>query len=542
MHIHSKVYLMGEQLKQQTKLRPNYEFLIDWVSGKGERRFTYKQVTEDVYRLCWALKDFGVKKGDMAALLSYNVIEGFEAVLGGSFKGYVFGCQNPDLPEDWLVTMISDRMAAKIVFFDDEYRDKIKRLMPRLKSVQHYICLDGPSEDKEIVSYRELISRYEPKEVGVAMKPDALMGLYMSGGTTGMPKAAMWTNEANYWASLYVGQAFEGGPEDTCFCCAPMFWSTALQCCLWSSLLFGTKLVIFKGKMLEPGALELFCEAVGKERIKWGLLPAIWFLETANWPEEKCKQYDLSSLVPMVWGITVPYLVWKTNYERWGGIGPKLYGSCEMGGGFYLSSTSMLKLLKEGREAPLASYGGYPLGPTVVRLVDGEGNDVAPGEVGELIVKGPGMAHGYMGEPERWAKRYKDDWLYTGDMCKMDESGYFYIEAKKEDIGTCPLDKGGRYVLPYPIQDAVVGMEDVVEASLITVAEPEYKARYRIIVRPKEGVELSEDKVLEVASKFAPDYLIKDVIIRKEPIIKTPTGKISIRALAEEYGGIIPEE
>jgi long-chain acyl-CoA synthetase len=278
--------------------------------------------------------------------------------------------------------------------------------------------------------------------------------------------------------------------------------------------------------------------------MKWGLIPAIWPLEIAKWPEEKWRKYDLSSLTsPVFWGIDIPYPIWKTLHERWGITAIKGHSACESVGGPYLNPSTMLKHFKEGREEPFLSFGQpYPIGLVSMRLVDSEGNDVKVDEVGELILKGPVMAYGYLGEPERWARRYKEGWLYTGDMFRMDEFGYIYMVAKKEDIGSFPADKDGKYVLPYPISDKVTAMENVVEASLITVPDPEYKAKYRIIVRPKEGVELSADEVIKVATKVAPDYLIKDVIIRKEPITKTATGKILVRALAEEYGGIIPEE
>jgi acyl-coenzyme A synthetase/AMP-(fatty) acid ligase len=543
MPIDEKTLLIGEHFKYWGKVHPNSEFLIDWASGKGERRFTYKQTAENVYRLCWALKDLGLKKGDMVTSLAYGSIEMWEVMLSNFFTGYVYGCQNPDLPDDWLVAIINDRMAAKVVFFDDEYRDKVKRLMPRFKSVQHYICVDGPSEDSKILNYHELISKCEPKEVEVEVKPDDLHALYMSGGTTGIPKAAMWTYEADYWNSVYAYITYEVGPEDVGQHHPPPFWSSNPKCSVLPAILRGTSVCIFRGRFFEPGVIELWCEAVGKERIKWGLVPAIWFLEIAKWPEEKWRKYDLSSLVsPVVWGMEVPYPVWKTNYERWGITGMKFWDACEAGGGTYLSSWTMLKHFKEGKERPFLSFGKSMGGPTLVRLVDSEGNDVPLGEIGEMIVKGPNMAYDYLGEHERWLRRYKEGWLYTGDMFRMDEDGYFYMVGKREDIGTFPIDKDGKYVMPYPIVDEVTGMGKVIEAIPIAVPDPEYKAKYRIIVRPVEGVELSADEVTKVATKVAPDYVINDVIIRKEPLTKTATGKIIVTALAKEYGGIIPEE
>jgi acyl-coenzyme A synthetase/AMP-(fatty) acid ligase len=74
--------------------------LTDWVKGKGERRLTYKQTAEDVYGLCWALKDIGIKKGNTIASLGFNSVEVFEMVLSSYFLGHEFGCQNPILSED----------------------------------------------------------------------------------------------------------------------------------------------------------------------------------------------------------------------------------------------------------------------------------------------------------------------------------------------------------------------------------------------------------------------------------------------------------
>ena len=178
---------------------------------------------------------------------------------------------------------------------------------------------------------------------------------------------------------------------------------------------------------------------------------------------------------------------------------------------------------------------GFPTPDTKIRILDGKGREVKPGEIGEMIVKAPDMFRGYLGQPEKTAEKLKEGWFYTGDIVSRDEDGYIYLEAKKEDIGALPVDKEGRYVLIYKAQEAITGIPEVIEAAIIGVPDPEYQAKCKIIVYPKGGVEISEGKIVEVASKHIPNYLIKDVEFRDKPITKTATGKVSVKELACEY-------
>lgn len=535
-----KLHLMGEEFKKRVKYSPNVEFLVDWVTGKGERRLTYKQVAESVYKLCWAMRDIGVKKGDTVAIIGYNLIEGIEVVIASTFMGFVFGWQNPDLPDDFLVTVVNDRMAARVIFFEDAYRDKIKRLMPRFKSAEYYVSLNGPSEDK-IISYREFITKYEPKEFEVEVEPDELHCLYMSSGTTGPPKAAMWTHEANWYASYYAFLMFEVGPEELGAYVSPSFWSTWVVFDLWDAVLGGAGAVVFDGRH----DLDIFCEAVAKEKISFGIIPAFIYLYIASWPEEKWKKYDLSSLQRgFGWGITIPVSVRKVLQQRWGitgGAGGG-YSSCEFAGGMQASFPSYARLLERGEEKKLSSPYGIPAANALVKIVDFGGNEVGVGEIGELIMRAPSMFCGYLGQPEKTAEKLRDGWYYSGEMVKRDEDGYIYLEGKKEDIGMFPVDKHGKYIMPYGMQVAVTGIEGVIEAAAISVPNPEYQAKYVIVARLKEGAILSKEKIIETASSYVPHYLIEDVVFRKEEIPKTPSGKIVVRELAKEYGGIIPEE
>lgn len=550
LHLHKQVdkraLLMGYSLKKWAKLQPDHTFIIDWMDGNGERRLTWRHTVDDIYKLCQAFKDLGVKKGDVVNVVGYDHIATFEVILGNLFTGYIVAQQNPDLPDDALVTIINDRMASKVVVFDEYSREKIKKLMPGLKSVQYYICVDGPAEGEKILNYWDLISKYEPREQEIEVEPEDLWGCTMSSGTTGVPKAAMWTHEAAYWASWLIGnETHRLGPEDVNF--SPLvafFWSTT-PFWLTASVVTGSMFSNPGGKLFQPGRLEHICEAVTKEsnsgqRKVTAILPAFLFLEMRKWTEKKAKQYNLTSWEVVTWGINVPLSVFQEN-DRFGIRQTKCISACELMYSGSMSPESWRLLFEERNEAVSAMF--FPQsGPMTAKIVDAEGREVNLGEIGELALKGPALAHGYWGEPERWARKVKEGWLHTGDLYRVGENGYCYLVAKSEDIGMFPKDKDGKYVVPYPIQDAVTAMDKVIEASLITVSDPEYGSKYRIVVCPKEGLQLSTEEVLEVAKKVAPEYLIKDVVFRKEPVPKTATGKILVRKLAEEYEGIIPEE
>lgn len=533
-----KKVTFGEVFKEHVKYVPDKEYLIDWVTGKGKRRLTYAQVAEDVYKLCRAMKGIGVKKGDMVAIVGYNLIEGLEVIHSSTLSGWAYGWQDPGLPDEWLVTILSDRMAAKVLFFEDKYREKIIRLMPKLKTnTKYYISLDGPSDkEKEIINYSEFISNYSEDEVEIEVKPEDFHCIYMSGGTTGPPKGAMWTYEAAWHFAEEFLQYYGQGPEDVCTHMSPTFWSTWMPANTWPAVQAGSSVVVLDGRL----DLDLVCEAITKEKATFGVVPSFVWLELASWPEEKARKYDLSSFkYTYNIGITLPLETWRVLKNRWGITSGTGIAACEYNF-VTINTPRTMDYLLERSDRRISSM-GRPCPWAIVKIVDAQGREAGVGEVGELIMKRSAQFYGYLGQPEKTSEVLKEGWVYSGNLVSRDKDGYIYLEAKKEDVGMFPVDKEGKYIMPYRVQERVTGMEGVIESSLITMHDPDYGAKYVIIVRPKEGIILSKEEVIEIASKEMPGYLIKDVIFRKEPIPKTPSGKILVRELAKEYGGIIPE-
>lgn len=534
--------LMAREFEKRLKYSPKREFLVDWVKGKGERRLTYKETGDEVYKLIWALKDRGVEKGDMVTIIGYNLLEGLFVALASTYTGFVYSWQNPELPDALLVTLIEDRLKAKVIFFEDAWREKMLALKSRLKSAKYVISLDGPSdEDKGIIGYVDLVKGYELKKPEIEVKPDELHALYMSGGTTGVPKAAMRTHEGSWWeAESLLHMTNIGGDSVFGYAC-PSFWSTWLPADLWPPILGGCSVVILSGR-LDPQSIERIAEAFSKECVTCGTLASVIPLEWASWPEEKARKYDLSCCTH-VWhiGITLPANIYRTLKERWGIVPSETLRSCEVNLITQCGSTAKERQMAEGKDDLIRSPGVPPYQVEFKVVHPDTREEVGPGELGELTIRSPGMFFGYYGEPEKTREVLSPDgWFYSGNIAKMDEEGHIFLECKAEDLPMMPKDEKGRYYTPYEAQAAITNLPEIAESALITIESKEvrYGKRFLIIARPKEGVEVPEEKIIETAKKYIPGELIGGVRFRKEPITKTATGKISVRDLAKEYGGI----
>ena len=162
------------------------------------------------------------------------------------------------------------------------------------------------------------------------------------------------------------------------------------------------------------------------------------------------------------------------------------------------------------------------------KVVDEMGEELPPGEVGELIVQGPNVMKGYYKLPEETAAAIKDGWLYTGDLAKMDEEGYFYIVDRKKDI----VIVGGYNVYPREVEEVLFAHPEIVEAAVIGVPDPEQGEAVHAFIVSKE-TSLTEADVRAYCKEHLAKYKIPTVIEFLEELPKNTTGKILRRSLKE---------
>lgn len=174
---------------------------------------------------------------------------------------------------------------------------------------------------------------------------------------------------------------------------------------------------------------------------------------------------------------------------------------------------------------------GLPWPDTKAAILSQEGGDFAePGEVGEIIVKGPQVMKGYWNRPEETDIAFRNDWLLTGDMGYMDEEGYFYIVDRKKDM----IIAGGFNIYPREIEEVLYEHEAVQEAVVIGVPDKYRGETVKAIVVKKEGEELSEDDLNTFSRNRLASFKVPRTYEFRNELPKTSVGKILKRVLIKE--------
>jgi long-chain acyl-CoA synthetase len=174
---------------------------------------------------------------------------------------------------------------------------------------------------------------------------------------------------------------------------------------------------------------------------------------------------------------------------------------------------------------------GLPIPDTDARVVDVETgeHDMPVGETGELIVRGPQVMRGYWNMPEETAMALRDGWLYTGDIGRMDEDGYFYIVDRKKDM----IISGGLNIYPREIEEVLYEHPKVLEAAVIGVPDPHWGETPKAFVVLRPGETATAEEIIEFCRQRLARYKVPKHVEFRDALPKTPVGKILRRALRE---------
>jgi long-chain acyl-CoA synthetase len=353
-----------------------------------------------------------------------------------------------------------------------------------------------------------------------ATGPQDLALLQYTGGTTGVSKGAMLTH-ANLLANLdqvqAMGRSHMG--EDECVLTAlPLYHIFAFTANFLSFLDIGARNILIPS----PRPVQNLQRAIENNPITWitgvntlfnGLMNEEWFVA---FPPKKLKA--------AIAGGTALHAAVAARWQQITGT--------RIAEGFGLTECSPVVTFNPLSERAKPDSIGIPVPGTEVRLVDDDGRDVAPGQPGELIVRGPQTMQGYWNRPDETAKVLKDGWLYTGDVAVMDADGFFRIVDRKKDL----VLVSGFNVYPNEIEDALAKMDAVLEAAVIGIpdAKTGEAVRAYIVKNPDYAGELDQQAVLAHCKTLLTDYKIPKSIVFRDELPKSPIGKILRKDLKAE--------
>jgi fatty-acyl-CoA synthase len=503
----------GEALRRSARKYPNKTAII----CEGKRR-TYKEFNLRVNRFANALLKLGVNQTDHVATFSFNAIELMEIYFANLKLGTpTIPLNMRYLPSECLRYMqLTDSTA---LIFQENLTDLVYSIRDQLDKVKVFICF-GKKIPPFAHSFEDLIagSSEEEPEVEVFEKSPAF--ITATGGTTGFPKGAVKTHRNCLWTT--INTTTEGqNPilEDVIIYPLPLYYGAAISRLL-SSVYVGSTFIVMEDfdarKCLQMIEKEKATAIIGNATIWASLLTA-----------KETEQRDTSSV--KMWfsamGATSPIMKERVSRFLFPNANTYIgYGLTEASG-----SVTILKPHDTPRE-PGSS--GRPFYPCEVKIVDETGRELPPGEVGEILARGPIVIDGYYNNPEETAKTFRGGWLHTGDLGKLDDLGYLYIAGRLKDM----IKSGGINIFALEIEEVLTRHPKVAEAAVIGVPHEKWNETVMAIVVPKKGEILSEQEIIEHCREHLASYKKPTSVVFVGALPKSPIGKVMKNVLRDQYG------
>ncbi len=481
-------------------------------------RYTFRQLNERVNRLINGLANLGVTKGDRVAILSYNCPQYFE-VFGVAKAGRICVPLDSRSAGRELVYLLNNSKASTLVTAN-EFADAAISIRPEIPLVKNIICLDAVREDT--LNYEELIAgspSYEPTEE--VIEDDPCLFIYTS-GTTGRPKGAVHTHRSIIAECLVT--YYDVAADDICLCVMPLFHSGGSMGYLFPCFHTGAAIVVLR-RFDETQILQ----TIERESITHTSLVPTMITRLLQHPD--IAKYDLSSLRTIKYtGAPMPVEVLKTGIRLLGSIFIQAFGQTE--------ANSITALDKEdhkvtGSEKEIKRLGsaGRPVPSIRFRIVNELDEDVPVGEVGEVIVRSPGMMKGYWELPEETEAAFRNGWLHTGDMARADEDGYVYLVDRKKDV----IISGGENIYSKEIEDILYLHPAVSEAAVIGVPDKKWGEAVKAVIVLKEGMKATEEEIIDFCKEHLASWKKPKLVEFWKELPKNPGGKIMKASIRERY-------
>ena len=497
-----------------------YELIENNPAGEYRRDMTWRVFDEKANRLANLLIKRGIKKGDKVAILLMNCLEWLPIYFGVLKAGAIAVPFNFRYSAEEIKYCL-DLSDAVAMIFGPEFIGRIEAIYDDIPNIKT-LFYAGENRPSFAESYDRLTANCCSQAPNVQINDEDDAAIYFSSGTTGFPKAILHTHGSLMSACYTEREHHKQNREDN-FLCIPPLYHTGAKMHWFGSLLAGSKAVLLRG--VKP---ERKLRTISEENITivWLLVPwAQDILDAIESGEVKLEDYELSqwrlmhigaqpvppSLIHR-WKKYFPHHDYDTNYGLSESVGP---------GCVHLGIENVHKVGAIGKP-------GYMW---KAKIVNENGELVPQGEVGELVVKGPGVMKCYYKNPQATKDVLKENgWLRTGDMAKMDEDGFIYLVDRKKDV----IISGGENIYPVQIEDFLRTHDAIKDAAVIGLPDDRLGEIAAAIIELKTGQVCTEEDIIQFCKSLPRYKRPRKVIFDKVP--RNPTGKIEKPKLREKYG------
>jgi acyl-CoA synthetase (AMP-forming)/AMP-acid ligase II len=480
-------------------------------------RLSYSELNERVNRLANGLLGIGVEKGDRVAVLAGNCSEYVETYFATAKGGMLIVPLNTTLDIDGLA-YIMNNSGANTLIFGQEYSDIVNTLRAKLEIIRHYIVI---GKGASVESYEELLSGYPSDEPEILVDEDDIAWLLYTSGTTGPPKGVMLSHKSQIADSANtIMSCYPINRNDVHLSMLPMFHIG----CMWHMrchFYMGSTNVLLNAP--DP---QKVLETIEQERVTTTCVVPPMAVPIINYPD--INKYDLSSVRMIIYsGAPMPEAMMNRMNGIFGDVVIQVYALTEGG------PAIIMPPLMEGpwEKVKRAGSCGKEVLNVEVRLVDEEGKDCAPREVGEILARGDNIMKGYWNMPEATAKALEDGYLHTGDLATRDNEGYYYITGRKKDT----IVSNGMPVYSQEVENVISLHPAVSEVAVIGVPDKELGELVKAVVVPRGGEKAAEEEIISWCASRLDDYKVPKSVYIVDSLPKTPSGKVLKTVLRKRY-------
>ena len=486
----------------------------------ARREVTWKCIDEQANRVANFCLARGLGKGSKVALLMKNALEWFPLYFGVMRSGALV------VPLNFRNTANDTKKCLELagadaIFFGPGYAEQIGAIHDDLTKVKTFVSL-APEKTDFAERYFETVLSASSADPGVALSDDEDAAIYFTSGTTGQPKAILHTHGTILSVCTTEQAHHSQNGDDNYLCLAPLYHTGAMMHWL-GSLVSCSKAVLLRD--IKPLSM---LNAISEEGVTVAFMLVPWVQDilqdvengVLDFKDFKLSQWRLMHIgaqpVPaeMIarWRRYFPDQQYDTNYGLSESMGP---------GCVHLGVENVHKVGAIGK----AGFRWQ------TAIVSEEGEPVARGGIGELIVKGPGVMKRYLCDDDATASTLRDGWLFTGDMGYEDEDGFIYLVDRKKDV----IISGGENIFPIQIEDHIRSLHKVKDVAVIGGYDKRLVEVPIAVVSLKEGTDATEDE-LAAHCEALPRYKRPRRFIFAD-VPRNPTGKIEKPRLREMYGG-----
>ena len=507
------ILTVGDITRHHARIRPERVA----IHYEGQRT-TYSDLDRRANRVANGLIAEGIRPQARIAYLSKNSPAFFDLWFGAAKADIVLVPVNFRLapPE---VAYVVDDAGAEILFVSADFYPLVEKVAHELKSVRRIIALDGGHPSW--IGYAEWLAGQPDLDPAIVVaRHHCAIQMYTS-GTTGHPKGAQLSHAS--LLTLVPGALTQFGTwhdDDVNLVCMPLFHIGGSG---WALVGFcrGVETVLMRDP--DPSAI---LRLIPEYRITKAFMVPALMLFMMQVP--LCETTDFSSLELIVYGASpAPIDLVRNARKTFGCDLAQVYGLTETTGAItYLPPED-----HEEKNAERLKSCGKAMNGIEIRVVDADGNEVAAGEVGEIITRSSQNMLGYWNQPEATRRAIRGQWFHTGDAGYLDADGYIYIYDRVKDM----IISGGENIYPAEVESALFGHPAVADVAVIGIPDATWGESVKAMVVKKPGANVTAEELIGFARERIAHYKAPRSVDFVETLPRTPTGKILKRELRKPF-------